>query len=121
MDKTHDGDALCIATFQTGVVVPFGRKNFYRIAFRPRQTRRQYRDKPRRGLGRVRYQVNEELDGFRKGDIVLVKGNWVKQITAIYGDGRLAFRRVKGQPPAAYPKDCQLLERERTIVYERVV
>ena len=121
LNKTHDGDALCIATFLTGEVVPFDRENFYRIAFRPRQTRRQYHDKPRRGSGRVRYQVNEELEGFRKGDIVRVKGNWVKQITAIYGDGRLAFRRVKGQPPAAYPKDCHLLERGRTIVCEKVV
>jgi hypothetical protein len=36
-------------------------------------------------------------------------------------DGRLAFKRVKGQPPAAYPKDCQLLQRRRTIVCGKVV
>jgi hypothetical protein len=62
----------------------------------------------------------EELEGFRKGDVVQVKGKWIKQINAIYGDGRLAFKRVKGQPSAARPKDCQLLERGRTIVWERV-
>ncbi len=99
----------------------YHRENFYTIAFRPRQTRRQYYDKPRKGLGRVSYKVNEELEGFRKGDIVQVKGKWVKQINAIYSDGRLAFKRVKGQPPAARPKDCQLLERGRTIVWEKMV
>ncbi len=120
LPKTHDVDALCIATLRTGEVVPYHREHFYTIVFRPRQTRRQYYDKPRKGLGRVPYQVYKELEGFRKGDVVQVKGKWIKQINAIYGDGRLAFKRVKGQPSAARPKDCQLLERGRTIVWERV-
>jgi hypothetical protein len=53
---------------------------------------------PQKGEGRVRYQVYEELNGFRKGDIVQVKGKWVKQVNATYAQGRLAFRRVKGEP-----------------------
>ena len=55
----------------------------------------------------------------RKGDVVLVKGKWVKQINAIYVDGRLAFRRVKGEPAAARPKDCRSLARKQTILWEK--
>jgi hypothetical protein len=43
----------------------------------------------------------------------------VKQINSIYSNGYLAFRRVKGEPNAAKPQDCQLLERQRTILWER--
>ena len=119
LPKTHDADALCIATHGTDEEVPYHRLCFYTISFRPRRTRRHYYDLPQRGLGRVKYQVNEELSGFRKGDIVRVKGKFVKQINAIYSEGRLAFKRVKGEPPSALPKDCQLLERGCTILWEQ--
>jgi len=119
LPKTHVIDALCIATLATGETVPAQETTPYRIAFRPRQTRRQYHDLPRKGQGRVKYQVNEEFAGFRKGDMVRVKGTYIKQVNAIYTQGRLAFRRVKGDPPSALPRDCQLLERGRTVVWER--
>lgn len=118
--KTHDADALCIATLSAGEVVSYHRENFYKVAFRPRQTRRQFHDLPRKGQGRVRYQVYAELEGFRKGDIVRVKGRWVKQVHAIYAEGRLAFKRVKGEPPSAKPGDCRLLQRGRTIVWQQM-
>jgi RRXRR protein/HNH endonuclease len=120
LPKTHSIDALCIATLATAEVVPIPQTNVYRIGFRPRQTRRRYHDLPRKGQGRVKYQVNEELAGFRKGDIVRVKGRYVKQINSIYSNGYLAFKRVKGEPFQARPGDCQLLARGRTIVWERV-
>jgi hypothetical protein len=69
----------------------------------------------------VRYQVHEELEGFRKGDIVRVKGRWVKQINALYSDGRLAFKRAKGEPSTAHPKDCRLLESGCTVIWQGVV
>src|SRR5947207_475788 len=108
LPKDHDVDALCIATWKMGELIPYHRERFYRISFRPRRTHKQYYDLPRKGQGRVKYQVNEMLAGFRKGDIVRVKGKYIKQINAIYSDGRLAFKRVKGEPPSAFPKDCQL-------------
>jgi len=120
LPKTHIIDALCIATLATGEVVPVQEINVYRIGFRPRQIRRQYHDLPRKGQGRVKYQVNEELAGFRKGDIVRVKGRFVKQINSIYSNGYLAFKRVKGEPFQARPQDCRFLERGRTIIWERV-
>jgi len=120
LPKAHDADALCIATYDTGEMVPYDCDHFYTVSFRPRRTRRQYHDLSRKGQGRVRYQVNDQLDGFRKGDVVRVKGQFVKQINAIYSQGRLAFKRVKGEPPAAFPKDCQLLERGRTILWQKV-
>src|SRR2546425_8018005 len=120
LPKTHDADALCLATYATSEMVPYHREHFYQITFRPRRTRRQYHTLPRSGQGRVRYQVNDELEGFRKGDIVRVKGRYIKQINSIYSEGRLAFKRVKGEPPSALPKDCQLLERGRTILWEKV-
>src|SRR2546421_2866446 len=119
LPKTHIVDALCIATLAMGEVVPVQEINIYRIGFRPRQTRRQYHDLPRKGQGRVKYQVNEELAGFRKGDIVRVKDQFVKQINSIYSNGYLAFRRVKGESFQARPHDCRLLERGRTAVWER--
>ena len=131
LPKSHDVDALCVALLGTGEVIAEGqqsavtanddRKNFYTIRFRARQTRRQYHDLPRKGVGRVRYQVNAERDGFRKGDIVRVKGKWVKQINSIYSNGYLAFARVKGEPNAAKPKDCQLLQRGQTMIWEKSV
>lgn len=119
LPKEHDADALCIASYQTGDLVPYERENFYTVSFRPRRTRRQYHDLPRKGQGRVRYQVNVQLEGFRKGDVVRVKGKYVKQITSIYSNGYLAFPRVKGEPNQARPQDCQLLEREQTVLWEK--
>jgi hypothetical protein len=120
LPKTHIIDALCIATLLTGEVVAPEDRNVYRIRFRPRQTRKQYHSLPRTGKGRVKYQVNDELQGFRKGDLVLVKGKYVKQINSIYSSGYLAFSRVKGEPPKALPRDCRILEREGTILWEKV-
>ena len=120
MPKTHLIDALCIATLATGEAVAPPESNVYRIGFRPRQTRKQYHSLPRAGKGRVKYQVNDELQGFRKGDLVLVKGKYVKLINSIYSDGYLAFPRVKGEPPKALPRDCQVLEREGTVLWEKV-
>lgn len=119
LPKEHDVDALCLTTYATGELVAYQRERFFSITFRPRQTRRQYHDLPRKGLGRVRYQVNKQLDGFRKGDIVRVKGRFVKQINSIYSTGYLAFPRVQGEPAAARPKECRLLERGRTIIWEQ--
>jgi len=121
LPKTHDIDALCVATLYTGEVIKNHHQNFYIIRFRQRQTRRQYHDLPRKGKGRVRYQVNMELSGFRKGGIVRVKGKWIKQINSIYSNGYLAFVRVKGEPSCAKPKDCQLLERGQTVIWEKAV
>ena len=121
LPKTHIIDALCIATYDSGAMVPTPESNVYQISFRPRQTRKQYHSLPQKGKGRVRYQVNDELQGFRKGDLVRVKSRYVKQVNSIYSTGRLAFKRVKGEPPSALPKDCQLLERERTMFWEKAV
>lgn len=121
LPKTHEIDALCVATLETGERIPLCRENFYGVKFRPRQTRRQYHDLPRKGKGRARYQVNGQLAGFRKGDIVRVKGKWVKQIHSIYSKGYLAFARVKGEPTVAKPKDCQLLVRGQTVIWEKSV
>ncbi|HEY3991394.1 MAG TPA: RNA-guided endonuclease IscB [Ktedonobacteraceae bacterium] len=120
LPKTHIIDALCIATLGNGEVVAPPESNVYRIGFRPRQTRKRYHSQPQKGKGRVRYQVNDELHGFHKGDLVLVKGKYVKQINSIYSDGYLAFPRVKGEPSKALPRDCRILEREGTILWERV-
>ncbi len=120
LPKSHSIDALCVAIIQIGEVIRPDSKNYYTIKFRPKQTRRQYHDLPREGKGRVRYQVNAYLDGFRKGDIVIVKGKWIKQINSIYSNGYIAFARFKGEPNAAKPKDCQLLRRGQTVIWEKV-
>jgi len=120
LPKQHDVDALCIATYHSSESMPYHRERFYRISFRPRRTRRQYHDLPRKGMGRVKYQVNEELVGFRKGDVVRVKGRYIKQINSIYSTGYLAFKRIKGEPASAQPKDCQLLERACTLLWQKV-
>jgi len=149
LPKGHGVDALCVATLGTGEVIDVGlcspesakhrelpfdpsqaqslslslrrNENFYLVKFRPRQTRRQYHDLPRKWVGRVRYQINSQLEGFRKGDIVRVKGKWVKQINSIYSNGYLAFARVSGSPNSAKPKDCQLLKRGQTVMWEKAV
>ena len=120
LPKTHIVDAQCIATYHSGELVAEPETNIYTIGFRPRQTRKQYHSLPKTGKGRVRYQRYEELEGLRKGDVVLVKGRWVKQVNAIYGAGRLAFKRVKGEPANAKPQECSLLERGQTIIWEKV-
>jgi hypothetical protein len=120
LPKEHDVDACCVATYETGEVVPWHRDQYYRVTFRPRQTRRQYHDLPRKGQGRVRYQVNDEREGFRKGDVVRVKDRYIKQINSIYSDGHLAFPRIKGEPGKARPKDCVLLERGTTILWQKL-
>jgi len=120
LPKTHTIDGLCIATLLTGEVIPVSQDNHYSITFRPRQTRRQYYDLPRKGQGRVKYQVNEEGEGFRKGDIVKVKKQYIKQINSIYSNGYLAFKRLKGEPNQAKPKDCRLLERGKTMIWEPI-
>ncbi len=89
-------DALCLATYATGEIIAPSRANFYQISFRPRQVRRHFHDLPRKEVGRVPYQRYAELEGFRKGDIV----------------------RVKGEPANAKPGDCRLLERGHTVVWD---
>ena len=116
--KTHIIDALCIATLLTGEVIGMPESNGYHIRFRPRQTRKRYHSQPQKGKGRVKYQVNEELEGFRKGDLVLVRGRYIKLINSIYSNGYLAFPRVKAEPNQALPRDCRVLERGETILWE---
>jgi hypothetical protein len=120
LPKTHIVDALCLATYHTRELVREPKSNIYSIRFRPRQTRKQFHSLPKSGKGRIRYQMYKELKGFKKGDIVLVKNKWVKQVNAIYAEGRLAFQRMKGEPANAKPEDCRLLEREPTLVWEKV-
>ncbi len=120
LSKTHLIDALCISTLRTGEMIPIPENNIYSIGFRPRQTRKRYHSQPQKGKGRVKYQVNNELQGFRKGDRVLVKGTYIKLINSIYSNGYLAFPRVKGEPNAARPQDCRLLEHGETVLWEKV-
>jgi len=120
LPKDHDSDALAIATLGTGELISFHRDNFYQINFRPVQTRRRYHDLPASGRGRVKYQINENSGGFRKGDIVLVKDRYVKQVNSIYSTGALAFKRVKGEPGSSMPKNCRLLERQSSIVFSSI-
>ena len=117
--KDHYIDALCVATLDSGEIVAPDRGNFYKVSFLARQTRQQYHSCPQKGKGRVRYQINEELSGFRKGDVVLVRGQWEKRIWSIYSTGYLAFPRVKGEPAASTPKRCRLLEKAKTVYFEQ--
>jgi hypothetical protein len=99
-----------------GEVVSLSTDNLYFISFRPKQVRQKYHVLPQKGKGRVLYQRNESLSGFQKGDIVLVKG-FIKQVNSIYSTGTLAFPRVKGEPYASVPKNCIILEKNKTINY----
>lgn len=119
LPKEHDSDALCVATLVDAEVVPYDRDNFYAITFRARQTRRQYHDLPQKGKGRVRYQVNDELDGFHKGDIVKVKGKWIKQIVSIYSEGFVAFHRINGEPSTALSRNCKILQKSPTVLWNK--
>jgi hypothetical protein len=118
--KDHDVDAFCIANYFSRYRLTYHKENCFGISFRPRQTRKCYHDLPQKGKGRVRYKVNEVLEGFRKGDIVMVKDRFIKQINSIYSNGRLAFKRIKEEPPSALPKDCKLLLKQRTIVFKTI-
>src|SRR6266566_8720492 len=51
LPKTHMIDALCIATYHTGAVVPLPEANLYQIGFRARQTRKQYHSLPQKVKG----------------------------------------------------------------------
>ena len=94
LEKDHWVDALCLATMGDGESVETDKSNYFDVGFRASQTRRQYKSQPQKGKGRVRFQVNKDLCGFRKGDIVLVKGKWEKRVWSIYSNGSLAFPRV---------------------------
>ncbi len=118
LEKDHHIDALCVVTLGDGEVIEPDLDNFYEVRFLPRQTRKQYHSCPQQGKGRVRYQVNEELGGFRKGDLVLVRGKWEKRVWSIYSTGSVAFPRVKGEPTSSVPKHCRLLERAKTVMFE---
>jgi hypothetical protein len=118
LEKDHHIDALCVATLIDGEVVEPDMSNFFEVSFLPRQTRKLYYSCPQKGEGRVRYQVNDELDGFRKGDVVLVRGKWGKRVWSIYSNGSLAFPRVKGEPTTSVPRYCRLLERAKTMIFE---
>lgn len=120
LEKDHDIDAFCIANYYNRYPLTYSKDSFYSLTFRARQTRRQFFDQPKKGVGRVRYQVNDEVEGLRKGDIVKVKKKWVKQINSIYSNGRVAFKRVKGEPSSSLPKDCKLLVKQKTIVWNTV-
>jgi len=120
LHKDHDSDALAIATLGTRELISFHRENFYNINFRAVQTRRIYHDLPARGRGRVKYQINESSGGLSIGDIVLVKGRYVKQVNSIYSTGALAFKRVKGEPSSSMPKNCRILERQSSIVFSSI-
>lgn len=117
LEKSHSNDALCVATFLDGEIVEPDQDNFYTVSFLPRQTRKQYYSLSQKGKGRVKYQVNEELKGFKKGDIVRVKGRREKRITAIYSTGYLAFPRVKGEPSTANPRYCRLINKQKTVMF----
>ena len=120
LEKTHAVDAFCILIMKIGLDMKYNEDNNYKINYRSRQTRKVYHDLPQKGKGRTKYQVNEELGGFRKGDIVKVKGKWRKQVNSIYSSGRLAFKRISGEPGDARPKDCRLLLKTRTIIWTRI-
>ncbi|MEN8217418.1 MAG: RNA-guided endonuclease IscB [Pseudomonadota bacterium] len=120
LSKDHDSDALAIATLGTGEIIKYHRENFYNINFRPVQIRRRYLDLPKKGRDRVKYQINKNSGEFEKGDIVLVKNRYVKQVHSIYSTGSLAFKRVKGEPGSSSPKNCRLLERNSSIVFSSI-
>ncbi|RLC05601.1 MAG: hypothetical protein DRI57_27420 [Deltaproteobacteria bacterium] len=119
LQKEHDTDALCMATLLKKQIIPYDRNNFYMISFRAKQTRRIYHDLPQKGRGRVKYQVNEQSGGFKKGDIVLVKDKWIKQISSIYSSGSLAFRRIRGEPSGCTPKKCKLKKKSCSVLWQK--
>jgi 5-methylcytosine-specific restriction endonuclease McrA len=116
-------------------------KQFFSVSFLPRQQRKLFFSLPKKGKGRVPYEVNNfvatdrkrvivgknpKLFGktdvpqgftvFRKGDLVKVKG-FIKEINSIYSNGALAFARIKGEPNSSSPKNIKLLRKRQTIKY----
>jgi len=120
IEKSHDLDAMCIIDVGFNRQTEFNRDNYYEINFRPKQTRRQYFDLAQKGKGRVKYQVNEELKGFRKGDIVFFNGK-ERQINSIHSVGRLAFAKDNEKQISCKPENCKLLERQKTIIFNKKV
>ena len=116
--KDHDVDAFCIANYEARYPLTYARDNVYDVTFRKKQTRQLYYAMPQKGKGRVKYQVNDSLDGFKKGDLVLVKG-FVKQINSIHSKGRFGFKKGPG-PQTADPKFCKLLSKKPTVVFQRM-
>lgn len=114
--KEHWVDAVCVACLPEGEVVSLTTDNLYFITFRPRQVRQKYYVLPRKGKGRVLRQQSESLSGFQKGDIVEVKG-YVKQVNSIWSIGVLSFPSMKGGLSSSVPKNCRLLEKNKTINY----
>jgi hypothetical protein len=117
LEKSHIVDAMCIATLRNKDSFDSAFGNSYKINFRAKQTRKQYHTQPRKGMGRVKYQVNESLGGFKKGDLVRVKG-YLKTINSIYSSGDLAFERVKGEPSTSIISKCKLIEKCKTIQWD---
>jgi len=117
LEKSHTNDALCLATIESREIVDSDTSNCFDVSFLSKQTRKQYYSCSQKGKGRVKYQVNKELDGFRKGDIVLVKGRWKKRIKSIWSTGYLAFPRIKEEPSSSNPKHCRLLEKAKTVMF----
>ena len=115
--KDHHIDALCLATMTEGESIPPDTTNYFDVSFRATQNRKQYYSCPKKGKGRVRYQVNNELEGFRKGDIVLVKDKLEKRIRAINSNGSLVFPYIKGEYAMIIPSHCRLLEKSKTIMF----
>jgi len=136
LPKEHFIDAIVIAGLQNIKEVP---KHYFSVSFLPRQQRKLFFTLPKKGKGRVVYEVNDFVatdgkkvilgkkqfgkttvkDGFtvfHKGDLVKVKG-FVKEINSIYSDGTLAFARIKGEPNSSSPKKVKLLRKRQTIKY----
>jgi len=109
---------MCIIVIGFDKQTKFNRDNYYEINFRPKQTRRQYFDLPKKRKGRVKYQVNLELEGFRKGDIVFFNGK-ERQINSIHSIGRLAFAKDNGKQISCKPSKCKLLEKQKTIIFNK--
>lgn len=114
LKKEHYVDAMCIASLRNKEVIWYSKDNFYNINFRASQNRKHYYMLPRKGKGRVKYQVNKDLHGFRKGDLVLVK-SYEKIVQSIYSTGLLFLGRIKNEPTVSTPKKCKLLTKAHTI------
>lgn len=117
LEKDHYVDATCLATIKDREIIDVNKDDYFDVSFLAGQTRKQYHSCPRKGKGRIKYQVNEELEGFKKADIVRVKNKWDKRIWSIYSNGVLAFPRIKGEPSSSVPKHCKLLEKSKTIMF----
>ena len=117
LKKDHHIDAMCVATLLDGEVANRDEENFYRITFRASQNRQRYYVQAQKEKGRVRCQVTEELGGFRKGDLVLVRGKWIKRVWSIEGKRVLGFPRVKGEPTSSIPSKCKLVEKAKTLMF----